>query len=261
MIISAMRPHIPHHGALGASLWRDWVRHLKCDTTCTRGVSQRYLRNTIRKQGKMDPIPPSAIPSRKGIARYRGLSHIGMLRAWPEIPIRLKRSRKAGCQQSLEKSKTPLPLNRPRKSRNITESPPPKAGKIDFPKSIIVILWFRSQLCGPSNPSDFFRPQFRSCNKLSVIFPYFRRGGGGVREGDFVVFVVLREFPWVPWACEGQVEFQLEKSKTSPKGHFRDLVLGGPGSQTTVFQSGGPRHCCSRRPTDCWGDLLQTGVP
>ena len=45
----------------------------------TKGVSQRYLRDTLRKQGKMCPIPPSAILSRKGIARYGGISRTGPL--------------------------------------------------------------------------------------------------------------------------------------------------------------------------------------
>ena len=38
----------------------------------TKGVSQRYLRDALRKQGKTRAIPPSAMPSRKGIAQYGG---------------------------------------------------------------------------------------------------------------------------------------------------------------------------------------------
>ena len=44
-----------------------------------KGVSQRYLRDTLSKQGKARAIPPSAILSRKGIARYGGVSRTGPL--------------------------------------------------------------------------------------------------------------------------------------------------------------------------------------
>ena len=45
----------------------------------SKGVSQRYLRDTLWKQGKMGAIPPSATLSRTGIARYGGASRTGPL--------------------------------------------------------------------------------------------------------------------------------------------------------------------------------------
>ena len=45
--------------------------------TPTKGVSQRYLRDTLWKQGKTRAIPPSAILSRKGIVRFGGYLALG----------------------------------------------------------------------------------------------------------------------------------------------------------------------------------------
>ena len=45
----------------------------------TKGVSQRYLRDTLWKQGKMRAIPLCDALSRKGIARYGGVSSTGPL--------------------------------------------------------------------------------------------------------------------------------------------------------------------------------------
>ena len=56
----------------------------RCDTPPPpppKGVSQRYFRDTLCKQGKWVRQPPSAILSRKGIARYGGVSRTGPLRA------------------------------------------------------------------------------------------------------------------------------------------------------------------------------------
>ena len=51
----------------------------RCDTPPAKGVSQRYWRDTLWKQGKSVRYPPSAILSRKGIARYGGVSCTGPL--------------------------------------------------------------------------------------------------------------------------------------------------------------------------------------
>ena len=90
--LSQRYPPIAHYGVFGVSTWPTG-----CDTpspssehfppwrACevevryppppTKGLSQRYLRDTTWKQGNRHAIPPSAILSRKGIAWYGGISH------------------------------------------------------------------------------------------------------------------------------------------------------------------------------------------
>ena len=84
-LLRAMGFLVSQHGQLGAippppfSESFPLGKHAKwrCDTPPGKGVSQRYLRDTLWKQGKRVRIPPSAILSRKGIARYGGVSRTG----------------------------------------------------------------------------------------------------------------------------------------------------------------------------------------
>ena len=92
--LSQWYPSIARYGVFGVSTWPIWwdtpspfserfplSQHAKwrCDSSPSKRVSQRYLRDTLWKQGKWVRYPPFAILSRKGIARYGGLSRTGLL--------------------------------------------------------------------------------------------------------------------------------------------------------------------------------------
>ena len=53
----------------------------RCDTPLKRGISAILARYPMKTR-QMGAIPPSAILSRKGIARYGGVSRPGPLRGW-----------------------------------------------------------------------------------------------------------------------------------------------------------------------------------
>ena len=92
-LLRAMGFLVSQHGQLGAippppfSQRFPLGEHAKwrCDTPPSKGVSQRYSRDTgyPMKTRQMGTIPPSAILSRKGIERYGGVSRTGPLRLQP----------------------------------------------------------------------------------------------------------------------------------------------------------------------------------
>ena len=88
-LLRAMGFLVSQHGQLGAiplPLFWAFPPWRACEVEVryppSKGVSQRYLRDTLWKQGQTRAIPPSAILSRKGIARYGGVSRTGPLRYW-----------------------------------------------------------------------------------------------------------------------------------------------------------------------------------
>ena len=95
-VLRAMGFLLSQHGQLGAIPPPPFLsvplgEHAKwrCDTPPSEGVSQRYVRYTLLKTAwrQMSAIPPSAILSRKGIARYGGVSRTGPLSPYISITL------------------------------------------------------------------------------------------------------------------------------------------------------------------------------
>ena len=97
-------PSLARYGVFGVSTWPiecdapspfserfPLGEHAKwrCDTPPPPPPQKGYLSDTCaipyenpKKKRQMDAIPPSAILSRKGIARYGGVSRTGLLSSW-----------------------------------------------------------------------------------------------------------------------------------------------------------------------------------